>query len=158
MTQASSDLNLPDMNAFSKIVMLVAIFANAAEVKGFATMSNMEPTDADADADADTDTDTDADTDVCAGEATGTLPTDAVWLQYDGTSSSTFSLADAVLSDRWGGSYGTYNLNEVGVAGAQGFLFERPGRVVGVQVQWDNLPESVEPVYLQVWPDFGSDG
>ena len=42
------------MNAFSKIVMLVAIFANAAEVKGFATMSNMEPTDADADADADT--------------------------------------------------------------------------------------------------------
>ncbi|MBO84490.1 MAG: hypothetical protein CL927_03975 [Deltaproteobacteria bacterium] len=63
-----------------------------------------------------------------------------------------------MLSDRWEGSYGTYNLNEVGVAGAQGFLLERPGRVVGAQVQWNNLADAPAPVPLQFWPDFGSDG
>lgn len=113
---------------------------------------------------ADKETDTAEDTaivvveETCIEDAGGTIPDNAEWIILDGNSDTVFSLAEGVLSQEWQGTYGTYDLNTAQFEGGNGFALERPGRVVGAQVQWANLPEEVAPIPLTFWPDFGSNG
>jgi hypothetical protein len=104
--------------------------------------------------------DTGGDTGVagCTESGGGTIPDDAEWISFDGVSLSVFSLAEDVLDGEWVGQYGTYDLNRVPIQGANGFKLARPGSVVGVSVRWANLPSVEQPVAVQLWPDFGSDG
>ena len=70
-----------------------------------------------------------------------------------------FSLAaDNALTNAYTGQYGTYDLNTVAFDGGNGFYLERPGRVIGARVKWDNLPEIETATELYFWPDFGSNG
>lgn len=94
----------------------------------------------------------------CIEDASAPIPEEAEWLIIDGNSDTVFSLSDGVLAESWEGNYGTYNLNTTQFEGGNGFVLERPGRVVGAQVQWTNLPEDMTPVSLTFWPDFGSNG
>ena len=112
---------------------------------------------------ADKETDTSEETvvveeETCIEDGSNPIPDNAEWIILDGNSDTVFSLADDVLSQEWQGTYGTYDLNTVQFEGGNGFVLERPGRVVGAQVQWGNLPEEAVPVPLTFWPDFGSNG
>jgi hypothetical protein len=82
----------------------------------------------------------------CIEDGENPIPEEAEWIILDGNSDTLFALSDGVLSD------------SCAMEGGNGFPLERPGTVVGAQVQWGNLPESTAPVPLTFWPDFGSNG
>ena len=44
--------------------------------------------------------------------------------------------SENALTNAYQGNYGVYDLNTVAFEGGNGFLLERPGRVVGAEVQW----------------------
>ena len=47
-----------------------------------------------------------------------------------------------------------YDLNTVAFEGGNGFYLERPGRVIGARVKWDNLAEletATELYFLGFW-------
>ncbi len=94
----------------------------------------------------------------CPGAASPDIDPAAEWIVLDGLSDTTFSFADRVFDDAYQGTYGTYDLNTLEVYAANGFKLERPGQVVGVSVQWDNLPDEPVPATVWFWPDFGSNG
>ena len=74
-------------------------------------------------------------------------------------SDTIFSLArENALTSEYTGQYGTHDLNTVAFEGGNGFYFERPGRVVGARVIWDNLAETEAPAELYFCTDFGSNG
>ena len=95
----------------------------------------------------------------CVETAQGELPENIEWIVLDGNADDIFHLGtDNALTNAYTGSYGTYDLNTVAFEGGNGFLLERPGRVVGAEVQWGNLSTEAEPVALHFWPNFGSNG
>jgi hypothetical protein len=108
--------------------------------------------------DEDIPNDTASTNDGCTETALGVLPEQSEWIIVDGNSNDLFSLSDGGLGTEWEGSYGVYDLNSVEFEGANGFLLERPGTIVGAQVKWKNISTESNPVELYFWPDFGSDG
>ena len=71
----------------------------------------------------------------------------------DGNADDIFHLGtDNALTNAYAGGYGIYDLNTVAFEGGNGFLLDRPGRVVGAEVQWGNLSPNLEPVELHFWP------
>ena len=112
---------------------------------------------------ADTATDTTEDTatttpDECSETALGAFSSDVEWITVHGNSETLFSLAAGTLTSEYAGQYGTYDLNSVAFEGGNGFYFDKPGRVLGAKVIWDNLPEMDGAAELYFWPDFGSNG
>lgn len=97
--------------------------------------------------------------DVCTESALGAFSSDVEWITLHGNSATLFSLAgEDALTSEYAGQYGTYDLNTVGFEGGNGFYLERPGRVLGAKVMWDNLSETESAAELYFWPDFGSNG
>lgn len=94
----------------------------------------------------------------CVEDAAGELPPEAEWIVLDGASSSLYSFHRTTFNE-YTGYYGTYDLNDEDLTGANGFKLPRPATVVGVSARWDDLSSDV-PVAATVvlWPDFGSDG
>lgn len=112
---------------------------------------------------ADTATETTEDTatttpDECSETALGAFSSDVEWITVHGNSETLFSLAAGTLTSEYAGQYGTYDLNSVAFEGGNGFYFDKPGRVLGAKVIWDNLPEFDGLAELYFWPDFGSNG
>jgi hypothetical protein len=96
--------------------------------------------------------------DECSETALGAFSSDVEWITVHGNSETLFSLAAGTLTSEYAGQYGTYDLNTVAFEGGNGFYFEKPGRVLGAKVIWDNLPEMDGSAELYFWPDFGSNG
>ena len=72
----------------------------------------------------------------CSETGNGELPENIEWIVLDGNSDDIFHLGtENALTNAYAGSYGTYDLNTVAFEGGNGFLLERPGRVVGAEVQ-----------------------
>ena len=95
----------------------------------------------------------------CVETGQGEMPENVEWIVLDGNSEDIFHLGvENALTNEYQGNYGIYDLNSVAFEGGNGFLLERPGRVVGAEVQWGNLPEENNPVELHFWPNFGSNG
>lgn len=94
----------------------------------------------------------------CVETALGGFSSDVEWITVHGNSDTLFSLAGGNLTTAYQGQYGTYDLNTVAFEGGNGFYLERPGRVIGAKVIWDNLGDSEQPAELYFWRDFGSNG
>ena len=94
----------------------------------------------------------------CTETAGATLPDDVEWIVLDGQSTDLISLADRPLNAALEGQFGTYDLNALAFAGANGFYLEEPMRVLGAQARFTNLEEMALPASLTIWPDFSSDG
>lgn len=94
----------------------------------------------------------------CVEDAAGDLPEGTEWIVLDGESAALYSF-DRTDFNEYTGYYGTYDLNDEDLRGANGFKLQLPATVVAVSARWDDLSGD-EPVAATVtlWPDFGSDG